>query len=168
MANGLVDSIKKVNELNYLSNDYKLPKSEFKKILANYKKNKKINISEELEEFIIFVNGKMFYDWVVFKSINNVPVFNEKIGDLGLFYSLKKDTQYYSFGVMESNNDIIGEKEFVFAEATPGDFLIISFDEKDYGKIYFISHDTNEKEEYKYLVADTMENLIKNMYIKEN
>ncbi|MDR1315510.1 MAG: hypothetical protein LBK13_01445 [Spirochaetales bacterium] len=69
---------------------------------------------------------------------------------------------------MKSNNDIIGEKEFVCAEAAPGDFLVISFDEKDYGKIYFISHDANEKEEYKYLVANTMESLIKTMYIKES
>ena len=121
MTNRLINLVKKVNELNYLSDEYKLPKKEFLKILNNYEKINKINISEELKEFIIFINGKMFYDWVLFKSINEIPVFEGKIGDIGLFYSIKEGMQYYSFEVMESNKDIIGEKEFVFAEATPGD-----------------------------------------------
>ena len=168
MYNKLVESIKKVNEINFISNDYKLPKKDFKKILKNYIKDKKLTISEEIMEFLIFINGKMFFDWVVFKSKNKVPVFGGKIGDIGLFYSLKDGTQYYSFGVMKSNNDIIGEKDFLFAEATPGDYLIISFDAKDYGKIYFISHDSSEKEKRRYLVANTIEELIENMFVKED
>ena len=166
MTNRLINLIKKIDELNYLSDEYKLPKKEFLKIINNYEKTKKINILEEIKEFIIFVNGKMFFDWVLFKSMNEIPVFKNKTGDLGLFYSIKEGMQYYTFEVMKSNNDIIGEKEFVFAEATPGDYLTISFEKNEYGKIYFISHDSNKNEQYKYLVANTMEELIKNMNVK--
>jgi hypothetical protein len=167
MDSVLIEMVKKVNKLNYLSNDYKLSKNEFQKILNKYKNEYKINITKDIEEFIIFVNGKMFFDWVVFEAISDIPVFDGKTGDLGLFYSLKNGTQYYTFEAMESNSDIIKKTDFIFAEATPGDYLVISFDEKDYGKIYFISHDFNENEQYKYLAANTLEELIKKMYIKK-
>jgi hypothetical protein len=167
MNNDLIELVNNVNELNYLSNDYKLAKNEFKKILDKYKNDFKVNITKEIEEFIIYTNGKMFFDWIVFESINDVPVFDGKTGDLGLFYSLKAGTQYYTFGTMESNEDIIEKTDFIFAEATPGDYLVISFGEKDYGKIYFISHDFNEKEQHKYLVANSLDELIKSMHKKD-
>ena len=44
MTNRLINLVKKVNELNYLSNEYKLPKKEFIKIIKSvtvlYKMNK--------------------------------------------------------------------------------------------------------------------------------
>ncbi len=165
--NELISSISIVNELNYLSDKYKLTDEECKNILDSYKMNNKVNITKEMEDFIIYVNGKMFYDRVVFNSIHDIPILNGKVCDMGLFYSLKCGTQYDLFDTMKSNEDIIKKTDFLLAEATPGDYLTISFDEKDYGKIYFISHDYNEDEEYRYLVANSLKELIKSMYIKE-
>jgi hypothetical protein len=166
MGNKLIERIKKVDELNYLSNDYKLPKKEFKNILKSYKKEFGLVIEEEIEDFILFVNGKMFFDWVIFKSINDIPVAGGNICDVGLFYSLKKGTQYDGITVMKSNRDIIKITDFLLAEASPGDFIVISFDKNDYGKIYFISHDFNEDESYRYLVAETIEDYIGSMGLK--
>jgi hypothetical protein len=167
MENELIRAIKKVDELNYLSNDYKLPKKDFKNILKSYMEEFNLFIEKEIEEFILFVNGKMFFNWVVFKSINDIPVFDGRIGDIGLFYSLKKGTQYDGISIMNSNRDIIKTTDFLLAEATPGDFIVISFEKNDYGKIYFVSHDFNEEESYRYLVADTIDDYIKSMVIKE-
>jgi hypothetical protein len=167
MENELIRAIKKVDELNYLSNDYKLPKKDFKNILKSYMEEFHLFIEKEIEEFILFVNGKMFFNWVVFKSINDIPVFDGRIGDVGLFYSLKKGTQYDGISIMNSNRDIIKTTDFLLAEATPGDFIVISFEKNDYGKIYFVSHDFNEEESYRYLVADTIDDYIKSMVIKE-
>jgi hypothetical protein len=168
MENELIRAIKEVDELNYLSNDYKLPKKDFKNILKSYMKEFDLFIEKEIEEFILFVNGKMFFNWVVFKSINDVPVFSGKIGDVGLFYSLKKGTQYDGISIMNSNRDIIKTTDFLLAEATPGDFIVISFDKNDYGKIYFVSHDFKEIESCRYLVSNTIDDYIKSMVIKEN
>jgi hypothetical protein len=166
MANELITAIKKVNDLNYLSNDYKSPINEFRKILKEYEKRVSVKIVPEIAEFIVFVNGKMFYDWVVFKSINDIPVFDGKIGDIGLFYSLKDGMQYDIFPTMRSNSDLIRKTDFLLAEATPGDFLTISFDESDYGKIYFIGHDMSVHESNRILVANTLVELINAMYVK--
>ena len=39
MTNRLINLVKKVNELNYLSDEYKLPKKGFLEIINNYEKN---------------------------------------------------------------------------------------------------------------------------------
>ena len=167
MANELITAIKKVNKLNYISNDYKSTVKVFRNILKEYEKRVSVTILPEIAEFLVFVNGKMFYDWVVFKPINDVPVFDDNIGDIGLFYSLKDGMQYDTFPTMDSNSDIIKSTDFLFAEATPGDYLTISFNEMDYGKIYFAGHDMNENEPNRILVANSLEELIKSMFLKD-
>lgn len=168
MDNKLINSIKKVNSINYISNAYKSPKKEFVKLFETYKKEYNISVDTELEEFIIFVNGKMFWDWVVFKPVEEVPLFSSGYGDVGLFYSLKPGTQYDALTTMKYNSDIMNRTDFLLAEATPGDFIVISFDEADYGKLYFIGHDMDEDEQSRYLVANSVEEFISQMIIKED
>ena len=168
MENELITLIKKVNPLNYISNDYELTKKEFMDILGEYEKNASVKILPEIAEFITFTNGKMFDDWILFKSINKVPIFGGKIGDISLFYSLKKGMQYDAFSVMKSNSDIIKTGDFLFAEATPGDYLTISFNESDYGKIYFIDHDADTDEPNRILVAESLQDLINSMFLKDD
>ena len=118
MTNELIKAIKKVNELNYLSNDYKSPVKEFRNILKEYEKRVSVKISHEIAEFIVFVNGRT--------------------------------------------------TDFLFAEATPGDYLTISFDETDYGEIYFVGHDMGENEPNRILVANSLEELINSMFLKDD
>ena len=161
-------AIDKVNELEYISNVYKAKISDFKERLNLAKETYSMNIDEDMEEFLLHVNGKAYYDCVVFKSINSIPVLDGCIGDIGLFYSLLSGTQYDMLATKKSNHDIIKPQDYLLAEATPGDFLVISFAEADYGKIYFISHDSNEDEEVRYLVANNIKELIDNMFVEDD
>jgi len=168
MENELITLIKKVNPLNYITDEYKSSKNEFMNLLSEYEKKASVKILPEIAEFIAFTNGKMFDDWILFKSINKVSIFGGKIGDIGLFYSLKNGMQYDAFSAMKSNSDIIKTGDFLFAEATPGDYLTISFNESDYGKIYFIDHDADTDEPNRILVAESLQDLINSMFLKDD
>lgn len=51
-------AIDKVNELEYISNVYKARLSDFKERLNLVKETYSMNIDEDMEKFLLYVNGK--------------------------------------------------------------------------------------------------------------
>lgn len=161
----LKEAIDKIDKLEYISNAYKVAESDFRERYNLIKKLYAMIIDVKMESFLLYVNGKSYYECVRFNSINSIPVYNGNVGDIGLFYSLVTGVQYDMLARKISNNDIIMPQDWLLAEASPGDFIVISFASVDYGKFFFISHDSNENEQTRYLVANNIEDFIDSLFI---
>ena len=100
----LKEAIDKVDELEYISNAYRMAESDFRERYNLIKNSYAMIIDAKMESFLLYVNGKSYYECVHFNSINPICVYDGNVGDIGLFYSLITGIQYDMLARKISNN----------------------------------------------------------------
>lgn len=163
MTNKLIKAIEQVNTLSYIADEYRIGKEASAVALKAFGKRAEVGIEPEIAEFLEFINGKMFSDWVIFRSTNDVPLFLDRKGDVPLFYSLRAGVQYDTFSTMRANRDLFHPKDLLLVGLSTGDYLVISFDTADYGRLYFVGRDVVQGSPNRILVADSLADWIGTM-----
>lgn len=156
---------KKIAELGGLHEDEKLIPN---KVLTPEEFELKYNLKLDMnfKDFIQRIGFKDFNDWIKTTTIDQIPIYSDKVCDYHKIYGFGFGNQGIEY-LMDLTDQLIDSSKYIpFAEGASGDYICISIIPKSKGKIFYIHHESDDEDDL-YLVANSIKDFLNHSF-KDN